>query len=59
MTLVDVEQLAGAITDKLAELFEEEPKKSHGRASLMPTPGGPAGPTMRKATLRSVAEPVR
>jgi cobaltochelatase CobT len=59
VTLVDVEQLAGAITDKLAELFEEEPRRSHGRASLLPTPGGSAGPTMRKATLRSTPEPVR
>ncbi len=30
MTIVDVEQLGGVITDQLAELFDEEPKK-HGR----------------------------
>ena len=59
VTLVDVEQLAGAITDKLAELFEEEPRKSLGRASLMATPGGPAGPAMKKAPVRSVPAPVR
>ena len=45
--------------DKLAELFEEEPKKSLGRASLMPSPGGPPGPTMRKAPVRSVPARVR
>ena len=37
VTIVDVEQLAGAITDQLAELFEEEPKAlSRRRAGLLP-----------------------
>src|SRR6201746_960264 len=34
VTIVDVEQLAGAITEQLAELFEEEPRKAvRSRAS--------------------------
>ena len=31
VTIVDVEQLAGAITDQLAELFEEEPRPATSR----------------------------
>ena len=60
VTLVDVEQLAGAITDKLAELFEEAPRKSLGRASLLAQPGGPT-PTsaMKKMSLKAVAEAIR
>src|SRR5580698_4216889 len=39
VTIVDVEQLAGAITDQLAELFEEEPRKMTRRNAglLQPT----------------------
>src|ERR1700678_140885 len=33
VTIVDVEQLGGAITDQLAELFDEEPRSSKGRVS--------------------------
>jgi cobaltochelatase CobT len=44
VTIVDAEQLGGAIVDKLAELFEEEPKASKmargksGPAKASPTP---------------------
>jgi cobaltochelatase CobT len=31
VTIVDVEQLAGVMTEKLAELFEGEPKAAPGR----------------------------
>ncbi|MNI60273.1 Aerobic cobaltochelatase subunit CobT [compost metagenome] len=31
LTIVDVEQLAGAMTEKLAELFEAEPKTVSGQ----------------------------
>jgi cobaltochelatase CobT len=33
VTIVDVEQLGGAITEQLADLFDEEPKSVAGRAS--------------------------
>jgi cobaltochelatase CobT len=35
VTLVDVEQLGGAMTEKLAELFDEEPKRGLGRSPLL------------------------
>jgi cobaltochelatase CobT len=31
VTIVDVEQLAGVMTEKLAELFEDEPRVAPGR----------------------------
>jgi cobaltochelatase CobT len=43
VTIVDVEQLGGAITDKLAELFDEEPKRpvpSGARGQLFTGAGG-------------------
>jgi cobaltochelatase CobT len=46
VTIVDVEQLAGAIVEQLAELFEEEPRKAARAASALlssPPGGGPAG----------------
>uniref|UniRef100_UPI003782E42A cobaltochelatase CobT-related protein n=1 Tax=Phenylobacterium sp. TaxID=1871053 RepID=UPI003782E42A len=45
VTIVDVEQLAGAITDKLAELFDEEPRRATQRtAGLLPPPPNTHGP---------------
>ena len=41
VTIVDVEQLGGAMTEKLAELFDEQPKqvtRSTGAVSLKPAP---------------------
>lgn len=48
VTIVDVEQLGGAITEKLAELFDEEPKTPSrgGGLSLQPSP-----PTHTKGAL--------
>src|ERR1700761_2577946 len=46
VTIVDVEQLAGAITDQLAELFNEEPRRAvRGTTPLLAHPpgGGPGG----------------
>jgi len=46
VTIVDVEQLGGAITEQLAGLFDEEPRASKGRVSAVlqapPTVVGPA-----------------
>jgi cobaltochelatase CobT len=62
VTIVDVEQLAGAITDQLAELFDEEPRRLTRRTAglLQPPPNtqGPSGPARRstfKEVRRSVA----
>ncbi len=57
VTIVDVEQLGGAITDQLAALFEEEPRAMTKRAMadlLMPLPsvqGAPAKPMPRRSTV--------
>jgi cobaltochelatase CobT len=62
VTIVDVEQLGGVITDQLAELFDEEPKK-HGRmgASLQPPPSmqPTPPPAPRRTTARDIAESLR
>jgi cobaltochelatase CobT len=62
VTIVDVEQLAGAVVDQLAELFDEEVRKMTRRtASLLqppPTAQGPQGAVKRstfKEVRRSVA----
>ena len=53
VTIVDVEQLGGAITEQLAALFEEEPKSATHRAAaslleaLPSVQGGPPKPTRR------------
>ncbi|THD60991.1 cobaltochelatase subunit CobT [Phenylobacterium sp.] len=61
VTIVDVEQLAGAITDQLAELFEEEPRKLTRRNAglLEPPPNtqGPSGPA-RRSTFKEVRRAV-
>ena len=55
VTIVDVEQLAGAITDQLAELFEEEPRAVTRRnANLLPR-----RPTRRARRARRSARPSR
>jgi cobaltochelatase CobT len=58
VTIVDVEQLAGAIVEQLAELFEEAPRKAAGRGSgglLQPPPNthGPSG-GLRRSTFKEV-----
>jgi cobaltochelatase CobT len=61
VTIVDVEQLAGAITDQLAELFEEEPRLATRRNAgiLQPPPNteGPQGPP-RRSTFKEVRRAV-
>ena len=58
VTIVDVEQLGGAIVEQLAALFEEEPKAARrgGLTALQAPPsvqGGPA-PSPRRTTFRDV-----
>ena len=61
VTIVDVEQLGGAITDQLAELFDEEPRTVKGRVSPVlqspPTVQGP-GPlaAVRRSTFKQVVD---
>jgi cobaltochelatase CobT len=58
VTIVDVEQLGGVMTENLAALFEEEPKKvavSRDRTSSL-LGGGPGA--MRRASLQSVKSAV-
>jgi cobaltochelatase CobT len=58
VTIVDVEQLGGAITEQLAALFEEEPRAA-SRASaglLAPLPSVQGGPALKATSLRHVRE---
>lgn len=61
VTIVDVEQLAGAITDQLAELFDEEPRRLTRRTAglLQPPPNtqGPSAPG-RRSTFKEVRRAV-
>ena len=60
VTIVDVEQLAGAIVEQLAELFEEEPRKvARGAGGLQPPPTtqGPAA-GVRRSTFKEVRRAV-
>jgi cobaltochelatase CobT len=56
VTIVDVEQLGGAITEQLAALFEEEPRAGGraGRGFLTPAPGGRGGAPLKPTSFRSV-----
>ncbi len=61
VTIVDVEQLGGAITEQLAALFEEEPR-AVTRASaglLAPLPSVQGGPPLKATSLRRVREAAR
>jgi cobaltochelatase CobT len=57
VTIVDVEQLAGAIVDQLAELFDEEVRRvTRKNANLLqppPNTQGPQGP-MRRSSFKEV-----
>src|SRR3984957_19365768 len=64
VTIVDVEQLGGAITDQLAELFDEEPRSAKGRVSptlqAPPTVQGPKPlAAARKSTMRQVVDALK
>jgi cobaltochelatase CobT len=60
VTIVDVEQLGGAMTENLAALFEEEPKTVAGgrdrTSSLLSAPGPSGRP--RRTTLQAVKSAV-
>ena len=58
VTIVDVEQLGGAITEQLAALFEEEPRAvTRASASLLtPLPTVQGGPPLRATSTRRVRE---
>ncbi|MGI8841835.1 MAG: cobaltochelatase subunit CobT [Caulobacteraceae bacterium] len=58
VTIVDVEQLGGAITEQLAALFEEEPRGAGraGRGLLSPPPTVRGGPPLKATTFRKVRE---
>jgi cobaltochelatase CobT len=61
VTIVDVEQLAGAIVEQLAELFEEEPRKGgRGAGALLQPPPSTQGPGggMRRSTFKEVRRAV-
>ncbi len=56
VTIVDVEQLGGVMTENLAELFEEEPKtvaSSRGMASPALTAAGVAAAQTRRSSLQA------
>jgi len=53
VTIVDVEQLAGVIVEQLAELFEEEPRRTtRATADLLQPPPGGGG--MRRSTFKEI-----
>jgi cobaltochelatase CobT len=60
VTIVDVEQLAGAIVEQLAELFEEEVRKVGRGAALQlpPSTQGPQGAAPRRSTFKEVRRSV-
>ncbi|MES2894961.1 MAG: cobaltochelatase subunit CobT [Pseudomonadota bacterium] len=62
VTIVDVEQLAGAIVDQLAELFDEEVRRlTRKNANLLqppPNTQGPQGPAARRSTFKEVRRAV-
>ena len=62
VTIVDVEQLAGAIVDQLAELFDEEIRKvTRKNANMLappPNTQGPQGPATRRSTFKEVRRAV-
>jgi cobaltochelatase CobT len=55
VTIVDVEQLGGAITDQLAGLFEEEPKRAPRQAPRFERPPTVRAPPTPKPPTRRVS----
>ena len=56
VTIVDVEQLGGAITEQLAALFDEEPRRAGGRVSAtLQAPPNVQGPSPQAAVRRSTS----
>ncbi|HEX5379729.1 MAG TPA: cobaltochelatase subunit CobT [Phenylobacterium sp.] len=61
VTIVDVEQLAGAIVDQLAELFDEEVRRvTRKNANLLQPPPNTQGPqgAVRRSTFKEVRRAV-
>ena len=58
VTIVDVEQLGGALVEQLAELFEEEPKRVANVRGLLAAPPVTQPPPPKTVTLRQVREAV-
>jgi cobaltochelatase CobT len=60
VTIVDVEQLAGAIVDQLAELFDEEIKRPGRGGGLLEPPPNTQGPkaSARRSTFKEVRRAV-
>jgi cobaltochelatase CobT len=57
VTIVDVEQLGGVITEQLAALFDEEPRRAAGRVSAtLQAPPTMQGPTPQAAKRRSTED---
>jgi cobaltochelatase CobT len=54
VTIVDVEQLGGVMTENLAALFEEEPKSAPKDRSSVPSLLGGAGGAPRRSSLQAV-----
>ncbi len=54
MTIVDVEQLGGAMTENLADLFEEEPKAVTARKPGVSSVLSAGRPVMSRTTLQAV-----
>ncbi len=65
VTIVDVEQLGGVITEQLASLFDEEPRAPAGRVSPVlqapPTVQGPSNPMLagRRAKMAEALEALK
>jgi cobaltochelatase CobT len=64
VTIVDVEQLGGAITEQLADLFDEEPRTAkRGVSPTLQAPPTVQGPSTlaggRRGAVRQVAEALR
>src|SRR5580698_839248 len=57
VTIVDVEQLGGAMTEQLASLFEEEPRAvSKAAMNLLKAPPATLGPALKTTSFRAVRE---
>ena len=57
VTIVDVEQLGGAMTEQLASLFEEEPRAvSKAALEMLKAPPASHGPALKATSLRKVRE---
>jgi cobaltochelatase CobT len=57
VTIVDVEQLGGAMTEQLAALFEEEPRAvTKAAVDLLKSPPAALGPAPKTTSFRAVRE---